>query len=127
MRAIVNNPEMAKLLGVPVSAVVGMAFLIGSFLAGVAGVLNGIDYHVIQFDMGLSLTLKGFTAAVIGGLGSMYGALVGAVIVGIIEAFTAGFLPDGSAYKEIAIFITLSAILIFRPTGIIKQKSADKV
>lgn len=127
MRAIVNNPEMAKLLGVPVNVVIGVAFLLGSALAGVAGVLNGLYYNVIQFDMGLSLTTKGFTAAVIGGLGSMYGALVGAVIVGIIEAFTAGFLPDGSAYKEIAIFLTLSAILIIRPTGIIKQQSSEKV
>lgn len=127
MRSIVNNQEVSKLLGVKVEGVIARTFVLGSALAGIAGALNAVYYNIIQFDMGLLLTVKGFTAAVIGGLGNVYGAVVGAFLVGIIEAFTAGFLPDGSAYKDIAVFGTLTLVLIFRPEGILSLKGAEKV
>ena len=99
IRSIVNNREVARTLGVSVDRTLASTFLLGGALAGVAGVLNGTYYNLVQFDMGILLTIKGFVAAVIGGLGNIYGALVGALIVGMLEAFTAGFIPHGNAYK----------------------------
>jgi branched-chain amino acid transport system permease protein len=127
IRSIINNREAAKTLGVPVDRTLTMTFLLGGALAGVAGVLNGTYYSIIQFDMGILLTIKGFVAAVIGGLGNIYGALVGALIIGLLEAFTAGFLPRGNAYKEVVVFGALILILLLRPEGILGHGNAQKV
>lgn len=127
IRSIVNNREAAKTLGVPVDKTLSLTFVLGGALAGVAGVLNGTYYSIVQFDMGVMLTIKGFVAAVIGGLGNIYGALVGALIIGLLEAFTAGFLPKGNAYKEVVVFGALILILLLRPEGILGHGSAQKV
>lgn len=127
MRSIVNSKEVSRLLGVRVNLTIAVTFVVGAALAGFAGVINGLYYSIVQSDMGISLTVKGFTAAVIGGLGNMYGALLGALVVGLIEAFVAGFIPQGGAYKEIAVFLTLILILLVRPSGLIREKFAEKV
>jgi branched-chain amino acid transport system permease protein len=124
VRSLANNREATETLGVPVDRTLAITFILGGGLAGVAGVLNGVYYSMVQFDMGVLLTIKGFVAAVIGGLGNIYGALAGALVVGLLEAFTAGFLPQGNAYKDIAVFGALILILILRPEGILSPKKA---
>lgn len=126
IRSIVNNREVAQTLGVSVDRTLARTFLLGGALAGVAGVLNGTYYNLLQFDMGILLTIKGFVAAVIGGLGNIYGALVGALIVGMLEAFTAGFIPHGNAYKEAVVFGALILILVLRPNGILGHGTVQK-
>jgi branched-chain amino acid transport system permease protein len=127
IRSLVNNREAACTLGVPADRTLALTFLIGGALAGVAGVLNGIYYSIVQFDMGILLTVKGFVAAVIGGLGNIYGALIGALIVGLLEAFTAGFIPKGNAFKDVVVFGALILILLLRPEGIIGSPNVKKV
>ncbi|MCX7309054.1 MAG: branched-chain amino acid ABC transporter permease [Afipia sp.] len=127
VRSLVNNREAARTLGVPIDRTLAITFLLGGGLAGVAGVLNGIYYSIVQFDMGVLLTIKGFVAAVIGGLGNIYGALIGALIIGLLEAFTAGFLPKGNAYKDVVVFGALILILLLRPEGILGSPNAKKV
>ncbi len=126
IRSIVNNREVARTLGVSVDRTLARTFLLGGALAGVAGVLNGTYYNLLQFDMGILLTIKGFVAAVIGGLGNIYGALVGALIVGMLEAFTAGFIPHGNAYKEAVVFGALILILVLKPNGILGHGTVQK-
>ena len=127
VRSLVNNREAARTLGVPADRTLSLTFLIGGGLAGVAGFLNGTYYGIVQFDMGVLLTIKGFVAAVIGGLGNIYGALVGALIVGLLEAFTAGFMPKGNAFKDVVVFGALILILLLRPEGIIGAPNVKKV
>jgi branched-chain amino acid transport system permease protein len=127
MRSILNNREVAQSLGVPVFAVTARVFALGSALAGLAGLMNGLYYNLVQSDMGTMLTVKGFTAAVIGGLGNIYGAVLGALLVGLIEAATSGFLADGSAYKDIAVFAVLIAILMVRPNGLAGRPAVERV
>ncbi len=127
MRSVLNDREVARSLGVSVIAVTVAVFALGSALAGLAGVMNALYYNIVQSDMGTLLTVKGFTAAVIGGLGNFYGALLGALLVGFIEALTSGFLPSGSAYKDIAVFGVLIAILVVRPNGLIGRPISERV
>lgn len=127
IRSLASNREATQTLGVPVDRTLAVTFLVGGGLAGIAGVLNGVYYGLVQFDMGMQLTVKGFVAAVIGGLGNVYGALVGALIVGLLEAFTAGLVPKGSAYKDVVVFGALILILLLRPEGIVRTLRAKKV
>jgi len=127
MRSVLNDREVARSLGVSVIAVTVAVFALGSAVAGLAGVMNALYYNIVQSDMGTLLTVKGFTAAVIGGLGNFYGALLGALLVGFIEALTSGFLPSGSAYKDIAVFGVLIAILVVRPNGLIGRPISERV
>jgi branched-chain amino acid transport system permease protein len=126
-RSILNNREVAMSLGVPVLKVTLAMFVIGAGLAGIAGLLNACYYNVVQSDMGVLLTVKGFTAAVVGGLGNIYGALLGAFLIGIIEAMTSGYIPDGSAYKDVAVFAVLIVVLIARPHGLLGRAGGDRV
>ncbi len=127
MRSVLNNRDVARSLGVSAQRLTVIVFALGSALAGLAGLMNGLYYNLVQSDMGVLLTVKGFTAAVIGGLGNIYGALLGALLVGFIEALTAGFLPAGSAYKDIAVFGVLIVILIVRPYGLIGRPATERV
>ncbi|WJR76628.1 branched-chain amino acid ABC transporter permease [Bradyrhizobium sp. NP1] len=126
-RSILNNREVALSLGVPVLKVTLAMFVIGATLAGIAGLLNAVYYNVVQSDMGVLLTVKGFTAAVVGGLGNIYGAVLGALLIGLIESMASGYLPDGSAYKDVAVFAVLIAVLIVRPVGLLGRASGDRV
>jgi branched-chain amino acid transport system permease protein len=126
-RSILNNREVAMSLGVPVLKVTLAMFVIGAGLAGIAGLLNACYYNVVQSDMGVLLTVKGFTAAVVGGLGNIYGALLGAFLIGLIEAMASGYIPDGSAYKDVAVFAVLILVLIARPHGLLGRPGGDRV
>ncbi len=92
-----------------------------------AGILNGMYYNIVKFDMGLMGGIIGFSAAVMGGLGNVYGAIIGGLILGIVESFTMAFVPGGSPYKEIFSFIVVVLFLLFKPSGILGKKVIEKV
>lgn len=132
MRATAQNPQVASLMGVNVDRVIASAFVIGSALGAVAGVMVGSYYEIAHYQMGFMLGLKAFTAAVLGGIGNVAGAMVGGVLLGIIEALGAGYIGDftggflGSHYQDIFAFIVLIGVLMFRPSGLFGEKTGDR-
>ena len=126
MRAIAEDQEAATMMGVDVNKVIRNAFLLGSALGAAAGVMNGLNYYSIRFDMGWTMAIKGFTAAVIGGLGNAYGAIVGGYILGVLEVAVVMLVPKGSQYKDVVVFALLILVLVLRPSGILK-KAEQKV
>lgn len=132
MRATAQNPQVASLMGVNVNRVIAAAFVIGSGLGAVAGVMVGTYYEVAHYQMGFMLGLKAFTAAVLGGIGNLAGAMAGGVLLGIIEALGAGYIGDltndflGSNYQDIFAFIVLIGVLMFRPSGLFGEKTGDR-
>ncbi|KKW68164.1 ABC transporter permease [Lampropedia cohaerens] len=132
MRATAQNREVAGLMGVNINTVISAAFLIGSALAAVAGVMITAYYGVAQYTMGFMLGLKAFTAAVLGGIGNLPGAMLGGLLLGLIEALGAGYIGDltggffGSHYQDVFSFIVLIVVLIFRPSGLLGERSGDR-
>lgn len=132
MRATAQNREVAGLMGVNINTVISAAFLIGSALAAVAGVMITSYYGVAQYTMGFMLGLKAFTAAVLGGIGNMGGAVLGGLLLGLIEALGSGYVSDltngvfGSHYQDVFSFIVLVVVLIFRPSGLLGERSGDR-
>ena len=132
MRATAQNREVARLMGVNINTVISAAFLIGSALAAVAGVMIAAYYGVAQYTMGFILGLKAFTAAVLGGIGNLAGAVVGGLLLGLIEALGAGYIGGltggvfGSNYQDVFSFIVLVVVLIFRPSGLLGERSGDR-
>lgn len=125
MRATSQDMTMAGLVGVDVNRVISVTFMIGSALAAVAGVLVTLYYGVVHFFMGYTAGLKAFTAAVLGGIGSIPGAVFGGVMLGIIENFGASYISG--VYKDAFAFLVLIITLILRPWGLFGQKAVDKV
>jgi branched-chain amino acid transport system permease protein len=125
MRATAQNHTVSQLMGINVNFIITVTFLIGGALGGLAGVLNGMYYGSIKFNMGFFPGLKAFTAAVVGGIGNIKGAMVGGFLLGIIEALTVGYIS--SAYKDIILFAVLILVLIFRPTGIFGEEVTEKI
>lgn len=121
IRAITADPVGAQMMGIDVNRTISRTFFIGSGLAAVGGVLEGMNFGSIMFNMGFIAAIKGFTAAVIGGLGNVYGALVGGYVLGLFEVLTSGYLPQGTAYKNVITFGLLIICLVFRPTGILSR------
>lgn len=132
MRATSQNPQVASLMGVNVDRVIAAAFVIGSALGAVAGVMVGSYYEIAHYQMGFMLGLKAFTAAVLGGIGNLAGAMAGGVLLGIIEALGAGYIGDltggflGSHYQNIFAFVVLIGVLMFRPSGLFGEKTGDR-
>ncbi len=132
MRATAQNPAVASLMGVNANRVIAAAFVIGSALGALAGVMVGSYYEIAHYQMGFLLGLKAFTAAVLGGIGNLAGAMAGGVLLGIIEALGAGYIGDltggflGSHYQDIFAFIVLIAVLMFRPSGLFGEKTGDR-
>ena len=120
MRAVSEDQDAARMMGIEVDTVVRDAFLVGSALGAAAGVMDGLYYHTIRFDMGWVMGLKGFIAAVIGGLGNIYGAILGGYALGLFEVLVVGWVPNGSQYKDVLVFLILILILVFRPSGLLK-------
>ncbi len=127
MRAVSQNPDVAQMMGINMDKTVTIVFVIGSLLAGLAGLLNGSYYGITKFSIGSSLGIKGFSAAVIGGLGDFYGAVIGGFLLGFIEVFTAAYIPNGSPYQDVFSFIAVIIFLLFRPRGILGEKIFEKV
>lgn len=132
MRATAENPRVAGLMGVNANQVIAATFAIGAALAAVAGVLVAMNYNIVQFSMGFIPGLKAFTAAVLGGIGNLAGAVLGGLLLGIIESLGAGYIGDitggflGSHYQDIFAFIVLIAVLVFRPSGLMGERVADR-
>ena len=132
MRATAENPRIASLMGVDSNRVIVATFAIGAALAAVAGVMIAANYSIAHFYMGFIPGLKAFTAAVLGGIGNIYGAMVGGLILGIVEALGAGYIGDvthgflGSDYQDIFAFIVLIIVLTLRPSGIMGERVADR-
>ncbi|MFN8917684.1 MAG: branched-chain amino acid ABC transporter permease, partial [Burkholderiales bacterium] len=132
MRATAENPRVAGLMGVDANKVIVSTFAIGAALAALAGVMIAANYSIAHFYMGFMPGLKAFTAAVLGGIGNIYGAMVGGMLLGLIEALGAGYIGDltggvlGSHYQDIFAFVVLIVVLIFRPQGIMGERVADR-
>ena len=132
MRATAENPRIAGLMGVNANQVIAATFAIGAALAAVAGVLVAMNYNIAQFSMGFIPGLKAFTAAVLGGIGNLAGAMGGGLLLGIIESLGAGYIGDltggflGSHYQDIFAFVVLIIVLVFRPSGIMGERVADR-
>jgi branched-chain amino acid transport system permease protein len=118
MRATAEDRDAARMMGVDIDRVIRNAFFLGSALGGIAGVMNGLYYLSIRFDMGWVTAIKGFTAAVLGGLGNVYGAAAGGYLLGLLEVLIVALVPQGSQYKDVFVFLILILVLVFRPTGI---------
>jgi branched-chain amino acid transport system permease protein len=126
-RACAQDPHMARLLGVDVDRTIALTFMIGGTLAGAAGIFAGAQYGVINFHMGTLIGFKALTAALLGGIGSLPGAVLGGVVIAFTETFTAALV--GSAWKDIAVFTVLVLVLWLRPGGLfatLKSTSADE-
>ena len=132
MRATAENPRVAGLMGVDPNMVIMITFAIGASLAAVAGVMLAATYSVAHFYMGFMPGLKAFTAAVLGGIGNIPGAMVGGLLLGLIEALGAGYIGEltggvlGSHYQDVFAFIVLCAVLILRPSGLLGERVADR-
>jgi branched-chain amino acid transport system permease protein len=132
MRATSENPRIAGLMGVDSNKVIVATFAIGAALAAVAGVMWGANYSSIQFAMGFMPGLKAFSAAVLGGIGNIYGAMIGGILLGLIESLGAGYIGDltggflGSHYQDIFAFVVLIIVLTIRPSGIMGERVADR-
>jgi branched-chain amino acid transport system permease protein len=127
IRAVAEDREMAAIMGVNVRGVIAVTFFLGSALGGAGGVLVGLYYTQIDFFMGYSAGLKAFTAAVLGGIGNIRGAMLGGVILGVVESLAVTFMNP--AYKDVIAFVVLILTLVFRPTGILGESvpEAEKV
>ena len=153
MRATAQNPQVAGLMGVDINRVIAFTFIIGAALGAVAGVMVGTYYGVAQYTMGSILGLKAFAAAVLGGIGNIPGAMVGGLLLGVVEALGAGYIGDltdlcniaamstwltercaadghfilfGSNYQDVFAFIVLILVLVIRPSGLLGERVGDR-
>ncbi|HUR90043.1 MAG TPA: branched-chain amino acid ABC transporter permease [Ramlibacter sp.] len=132
MRATAENPRVAALMGVKPDTVISATFVIGAVLATIAGVMYASNYGTVQHTMGFLPGLKAFTAAVFGGIGNLPGAVVGGVLLGLIESIGSGYIGEltggvlGSNYSDIFAFIVLIAMLTLRPSGLLGERVADR-
>jgi branched-chain amino acid transport system permease protein len=117
MRATAQDPDIARLMGIDPDRVIVLTFVLGGALAGVAGVLYGNYLNNINIDMGFQNGIFAFTAAVLGGIGSIRGAVVGGLAIGLVKALAGQYLPGGTAYDYVWIFVLLIGVLVFRPQG----------
>ena len=124
-RACEQDRTMAALLGVDVDRTISLTFVIGAALAAVAGMMVTMYYGVVDFYMGFLAGMKAFTAAVLGGIGSLPGAMLGGILIGLIESFWAGYV--NAQYKDVAVFAILMLVLIVRPNGLFGRPEIEKV
>ena len=153
MRATAQNPQIAGLMGIDINRVISVTFVIGAGLGAVAGVMVGSYYGIAHYQMGFLLGLKAFSAAVLGGIGNLGGAMLGGLLLGVIEALGAGYVGDltnlcqlsgwfdalaqrcasdpnvtlfGSNYQDVFAFIVLILVLLFRPSGLLGERVSDR-
>jgi len=132
MRATAQNQEVAGLMGVDVNRVIAATFAVGAGLAAVAGLLIAAYYGIAHYNMGFILGLKAFTAAVLGGIGNIQGAVLGGLLLGVLESLGAGYIGDltggflGSHYQDIFAFFVLILVLVLRPSGLLGERTPEK-
>ena len=153
MRATSQNQQVAGLMGIDINRVISLTFIIGAGLGAVAGVMIGSYYGIAHYQMGFILGLKAFSAAVLGGIGNLGGAMLGGLLLGVIEALGAGYVGDltnlcqlaswsdalaqrcadggyitlfGSNYQDVFAFLVLIAVLVFRPSGLLGERVSDR-
>lgn len=129
MIATSQDPDTARLMGINVDRVIMAAFAVGAGLAAIAGVAHGLRYGNIDFRMGFLAGLKAFTAAVLGGIGNINGAVVGGLVLGVVESMATSFIPGqfgSSAWKDVWAFVLLIMVLVFRPQGLLGAKVVDR-
>ncbi len=132
IRAVAQDPNIASLMGIPVNRVIALTFFVGGAMGGLAGVLFGLHYSLVNPYSGFIPGIKAFTAAVLGGIGNMPGAMLGGMVLGLMEAFAASYLSIltdgafGAEYKDVVAFVVLIVILIFRPKGLLGEKVREE-
>ena len=126
IRAVAQDAETAGLMGVNIDRIIAITFLVGGLLGGAAGMLQGLVFGSIRFNMGFIPGLKAFTAAVLGGIGNIRGAMLGGILLGLFENLGTICIPDGVRWKDALAFIVLVLVLMIRPTGILGQKVAER-
>jgi branched-chain amino acid transport system permease protein len=127
IRAVAQDEETARTMGIDFTAIVLVTFAIGSAAAAFAGVMNGLYYNEINFGIGLLLGVIGFSAAIVGGLGNIYGAILGGFLFAALQTVGAVALPFASAYKDVFAFAVVIAIMAWRPTGLIAEAESERV
>ncbi|MDD4836475.1 MAG: branched-chain amino acid ABC transporter permease, partial [Dethiosulfovibrio sp.] len=127
MRAISKDIETTRLMGVSVNRIIALTFGLGSALAAASGIMWALRYPQIQPLMGFMPGIKAFIAAVVGGIGSIHGAVIGGLILGFVEIMTVAFFPDLSGFKDAFAFILLIVILLAKPTGLMGEKIEEKI
>ena len=132
MRATAQSPQVAGLMGVNINSIISATFVIGSGLAAIAGVMVSAYYGLAHYYMGFMLGLKAFSAAVLGGIGNLTGAMLGGLLLGVIESLGAGYIGDltggflGSHYQDVFAFFVLILVLVFRPSGLLGERVVDR-
>jgi branched-chain amino acid transport system permease protein len=132
MRATAQNPHIAGLMGIDANRIIAVTFLIGAALAAVAGVMVANYYGIAHYTMGAPLGLKAFCAAVLGGIGNIPGAMLGGILLGVVEALGAGYIGDltnnvfGSNYQDVFAFIVLILVLVLRPQGLLGERVGER-
>ncbi|CAM5436709.1 LIV-I protein H OS=Afipia felis OX=1035 GN=livH_4 PE=3 SV=1 [Afipia felis] len=127
IRAVAQDGETARTMGINFTVVVLITFAIGSGLAAFAGIMNGLYYNEINFSIGLLLGVIGFAAAILGGLGSIYGAILGGFLFAALQTIGAVAMPFASAYKDVFAFTVVIIFMAWRPTGLIQEKISERV
>ncbi|MEK2472950.1 MULTISPECIES: branched-chain amino acid ABC transporter permease [Streptomyces] len=134
MQATAQDPDTARLMGINTDRIIVLAFAIGAAFAGVAAVAYGLRTGEVQFRMGFIMGLKAFTAAVLGGIGNIYGAMLGGIVLGIAEALATAYIEHipgmqqfgGGAWKDVWAFVLLILVLLLRPQGLLGERVADR-
>ncbi len=127
MRATAVDREAAQMMGINTDRVIAAAFFVGSAIAGVAGVMYGLAFDNINHVLGFENGLKAFTASVVGGIGSIPGAALGGLVVGLAESYSTGYIRNGSTYQDVWVFSLLILVLLIRPTGLLGKADIRKV
>jgi branched-chain amino acid transport system permease protein len=127
MRACSDDLDTAGLMGIDANKVIALTFLVGGALGGAAGVLYGMNYGSIKYNLGFLPGTKAFTAAVLGGIGNIRGAVLGGFILGALEVAASGYLPNGAQWRDVIAFSILIVVLLIRPSGLLGEKIAEKV
>lgn len=127
IRSVAQDEETARTMGINRTLIVIVTFALGSSLAAIAAVMIGLYYHEVSFSMGLLAGAIGFSAAIIGGLGNFYGAILGGLIIAFLQTFGAVAMPFSSSYKDVFMFSVVIALITWRPTGLIPERTSDRV
>lgn len=127
IRAVAQDSETAKVMGINFRWIVLLAFALGSALAALAGVMNGLYYNEINFGTGLMLGIIGFCAAVVGGLGNVYGAILGGFLFALLQTVVVVAAPSFTAYKDVFAFGMIILLMVIKPTGLIGEVSSERV